>query len=278
VIFLLLAKDPENFEKLKECLKKNLKVTDVAKYSDNFITRRVEVRLRNTSIDKYSEYIRLLEKDSKEIGLLDEEFSINVTNFFRDHSMWEFFYNTVLPEVVKRKKLSGQKRINIWSAGCSTGEEPLSVCIMLKEFLGDSLGGFEISYKATDFDTDAVNRARRGVYEDLQFREMKQEYKEKYFSKNSDGTYEASSEIKNMISFVVADLFSMSMPHDIDILFCRNTVIYFNLESKSMLYEKFYDCISKGGFFIMGKTELLQGPAREKFKIYDSKERVYQKE
>ncbi len=272
---MLEIKDKENFESLKKTITR-LVGFDCSHYTDSFLERRVEVRLRVTKLNSYMEYARLLQKDEEEKEKLNKELTIHTTNFFRDASFWDIFIKEVIPTLTDLKKQT--KTINIWSAGSSTGEEALSIAICFYEALGESLGGFKVKITGTDLDTDTIQKAREANYEENQFREMPNKYKEKYFDKAEGKLFAAQPLIKKIVSYKTGNIISDIKPRNIDLIFCRNTVIYFDLKAKSKLYEEFYDCLNNGGFFIMGKTEVLQGMAREKFQVFSNTERIYIKE
>ncbi len=268
------VKDPEFWEKLLVVISKNLDFV-TSNYSQTFLKRRVEVRLRATNLNSYKDYADFLVSNAEEKQKLDKELTIHVTNFFRDSSVFEAFKNNVVPELVKRKKLQGKKTISVWCAGCSTGEEPIGVAICFLEALKTLGSSFSVNILGTDLDAHTIQKAQEGVYENIQFREMKPEYKEKYFETLEPGRYRVKNEIKSLINYRTGDILSPNKPKNLDVLFCRNTVIYFDLPTKSKLYTEFYDCIENEGFLILGKTEILQGEARDKFKVFDAKERIY---
>ncbi|MBN2458028.1 protein-glutamate O-methyltransferase CheR [Candidatus Woesearchaeota archaeon] len=274
---MVIAKDIQNFIKLKEIITKHVGF-QCAHYSDSFIARRVSTRLYTTHIDNYGDYGKLLEDNPEERELLNKELTINVTNFFRDATMWQVFRDQIIPIVANLKKKKGQKSIRVWSAGCSSGEEAISIAISFFEALGESFCGFRVAIVCTDINPSVIELAKQGLYEEQRFFETEPLYKERYFEKVDHEIYKAKNEVMDLIQFNVGDILTDPKPANIDIIFCRNTVIYFSLVAKSKLYEEFYSCLNSDGFFIMGKTEVLQGPARDKFQIFDPRERVYVKE
>ncbi len=240
-------------------------------YSQNFLMRRVEVRLRANNIASYGEYMVLLDDEVEQKKLL-KELTIHVTHFFRDVDFYDAFRKEIIPSILK----SGKKSVKIWSAGCSSGEEACSIMICFYEELGFDLKGLDIKIIANDYDDVIIERAKLGVYEPQQFKEMPDGFIDKYFTKEND-LYKVSDKIKKHIDYAEGDIIR-DHPKNLDIIFCRNTVIYFSLETKSKLYVEFYDLINNNGFFILGKTETLNGPARDLFKIFNTRERIYIKE
>jgi chemotaxis protein methyltransferase CheR len=272
-----IVTDPKNFELMKERVSALLNFKS-SQYSNTFLTRRVDVRLRATNITSYREYCLLLDRDMDERNRLYKELTINVTHFFRDVEMWEIFRNEVIPLIVSLKKESNEKTIKVWSAGASSGEEAISASICFHEVLGPDLSGFRLSILGTDLSKNVVESAKLALYEGQQFGEMKPELIAKYFDLVDHDVYRAKKEITDNIQFTVGDILNYSGLKNLDVIFCRNTVIYFNAEAKPKLYLEFFNCLGKGGFFVMGKTEGLLGEAREMFQVFNSKERIYFKE
>jgi chemotaxis protein methyltransferase CheR len=272
-----IVKDPENFEYMKNRVASLLNFKS-SSYSNSFLTRRVDVRLRARNIDSYKEYCLILENELDERNKMYKELTINVTHFFRDIEMWEVFKNEIIPLIVSLKKETHNKTIKIWSAGSSSGEEALSISICFQEVLGQDLSGFQLSIIGTDLSKPVIESAKIGLYEGQQFGEMKPEILNKYFEKVDYDIYQAKKNVMDYIQFTVGDILNYSGLKNLDVIFCRNTVIYFNAEAKPKLYLEFFNSLGKGGFFIMGKTEGLVGEARELFQVFNSKERIYFKE
>lgn len=275
---MLDVKDTRNYKPLKQAIQRYIGF-DCSRYSDSFLSRRIEVRLRANNINSYGRYLDILKTDLEEREHLNKELTIHTTNFFRDITFWNAFIDEALPTLIALKKEKASKTINVWSAGSSTGEEPLSIAISICEALGKDLDKFTVMIQATDISTATIETAKQAIYSEKQFTEMPKEYRNKYFEKvDEKGFYVPRPVIKQMITYKKGDIVSPLKPRNIDIIFCRNTVIYFGMKTKFNLYVDFYRCLNKGGFFIMGKTEVLLGPAREKFQMFNEHERIYVKE
>ena len=279
--------DAENWDLLKRMIKKLLGF-DPSSYTNSFMQRRVLVRLHALKIATYKEYISILKDSRHEQELLLKELTIHVTNFFRDQSMWIELKDKVIPLILGEKHSSGANSINLWSAGCSSGEEPLSLAICFLEALGEDLKGFKLMILATDCDAETIRRAKLAEYDEMQFKEMPKGYMEKYFSKKdvdvkigsntlSTVVYTPKPFLKSMITYEQDDILSRKKFRNLDLIMCRNTVIYFDIETKTRLYDTFYDCLVHNGFLILGKTEILQGPIRDRFQMYDLHERIHVK-
>ncbi len=275
------ANDPENWGLLKSRIKE-LKIFNPENYTDTFLGRRVECRLRATNLGTLASYAKLLSESEKERDSLNRELTINVTSFFRDIKAYEAIKDEVIPFIINAKMNDGEsdnsKAINVWSAGASSGEEAYSVAILFKEVLGLKLSKFALNIMGTDIDPDAVEQAKKGIYAAAQLKEAPPEYVKRYFDHLKDGTYAVKDEIKRMVKFQVGDIHSPLKPKNLNLIMCRNTVIYFNAEAKAKLYNDFYNILNKNGFLVLGKTEIILGPARELFQTFNSNERVYCKE
>ncbi len=270
-----LATDPENWNNLKAVITRTTGF-QTENYTESFLKRRVDCRLRVLNLKSYAEYSKLLITTPAEKDPLLKELTIHVTNFFRDKEMYDVFFAQTIMELLKRKEGSGDKSIRVWSAGASTGEEAYSVAIMISEILGERLKDFNIRIIATDLDAPTIEKAKLGHYEEIQMKEVPEDYKKRYFDTESD-LFKVKDSIKKMIDFKVGDILNPLKPKNIDILFCRNTVIYFEKDVKEKLYSEFASCINSGGYFVMGKTETLSGPAKDMFDVVDTRERIYRK-
>ncbi|MFH0869541.1 MAG: protein-glutamate O-methyltransferase CheR [archaeon] len=268
--------DKENWTALKMKIKE-LKIFNPENYAETFLSRRIECRLRATCLNSYSEYAQKLTSSEKEREALCKDLTINVTSFFRDTNTYQAIKEEVMPFIVKTKEETGQNTINVWSAGAASGEEAYSLAILFKEVLGTRLARFKLSIIGTDIDREAIAEAKQGVYNEQQLRETDPAYIKRYFEKTGN-SYRITDDIKKMVRFEQGDILGASKPRDIDLLLCRNTVIYFNAETKAKLYADFYNIMKRNGFLILGKTEILLGNARELFQIFNSSERVYCKE
>jgi len=272
--------DKDDWEKLKD----NMAVVasfNYKSYSNTFLQRRVQVRLHALKVPTYKQYMEILRSNSLERELLLKELTIHVTNFFRDTSMWTALINEVIPDMIDNKRKKGMNSINIWSAGCSSGEEPISLAICFIEALGKSLKDFKIQIIGTDSDAQTISHAEAGEYFETQFKEIPKQYINKYFTKRFDAddnvVYTINPEVASIIRYEQNDISSKFKLKNMDLILCRNTVIYFDAPTKNKLYEDFYDCLNDDGFLILGKTEILQGPARNKFLLSNTHERIYLK-
>lgn len=263
-----MASDPENLDLLKHTIGRLLSF-DCSQYSDSFLSRRIEIRLRALGIEEYSEYQKRLFSDAAEPARLARELTIHVTNFFRDKSVWEMLLSKAIPELMKTQ---AEDTIRVWSAGCSTGEEPLSAAITFFEALGPDLLGYRLRIRATDREEATIAEAKKALYEEACFREVPESLRDRYFEREGS-LFRPREDIRNSITYESADIFKSN--GTCDLILCRNTVIYFSQPAKEALYLAFHSSLRPGGILVIGKTETLVGPAQNLFRVFDLRERIY---
>lgn len=266
--------DDEEFAELKTLIKRKIGF-NCEDYKQAHLKRRLAVRLRANHSGSYKEYAGVLLTNETESQRLKETLTVNVTELFRNPETYASFSKNVLPELFKSK--GNNKTIRVWSAGCSNGEEPYSIAIMLREFLGISIKRYDISILGTDIDEDSLKKAEKGIYHLKQLEKIGKERIERFFVQNEDYMYGVIDEIQNLVKFRYHDMISGPRVFGFDVIFCRNVTIYFEQALQEKLYLNFYNALNDGGYFVMGKTETLVGPAEELFHSVDVKERIYQK-
>ena len=268
-----IREDEKEFSDLKSIIKRKIGF-NCEDYKQPHLKRRLAVRLRATDSRSYRDYAQMLSKNEDEINKLKETLTVNVTELFRNPETFDSVRNNVLPELIKQKGIN--KVIKIWSAGCSNGEEPYSIAIMLNEFLGSSTKRYNISIQATDIDDDSIAKAEMAIFQPKQLEKIGQERINRFFVKK-DNNYQVIDEVKKLVKVKRHDLISGPKLSGFDIIFCRNVTIYFEQKLQEILYMNFYNALNDGGYFVMGKTETLVGPSTQLFKRFDLKERIFQK-
>jgi chemotaxis protein methyltransferase CheR len=244
-------------------------------YSEKFIKRRFEVRLRVLGINSYKQYLQYIRNNPSEGDRLLKELTIHVTNFFRDSPVFDLISKEILPRLVNRAYIEARP-IRLWSAGCSTGEEVFTMAILIDQICINYGRWVRHMIIGTDRDKQSVLSAIRRRFFPDQFKEMPNELIEKYFDKYED-YYEFKGIRNDNIRFEVGDILSDKSPSELDIILCRNTVIYFDTKAKSDLYVKFYEIMKPDSYLILGKTETLVGPARDMFEPYNLHEKIFHK-
>ena len=174
--------------------------------------------------------------------------TINVSEFYRNPKQWELLAKEILPQLSKVKNISDLK---IWSSACSTGDEPYTVVMILNEFIPLN----KIKVLATDIDLDAINKAKQGIYPARSIKDLPQKYLDKHFKKIDDSNYQVSQEVRNCVDFRQLNLLSDTYPANVDIIICRNVLIYFTEEAKDMVFKKFSQSLAKDGILFIGSTE-----------------------
>ena len=265
--------DEKEFTELKTIIKKKLGF-NCDGYKQAHLKRRLAVRLRANNSESYKDYAMTLLNNDNEPEKLKEALTVNVTELFRNPETFEAFYNVALPELIKTK--GDNVTIKVWSAGCSNGEEPYSIAIMLLEFLGYRANKYNISILGTDIDDDSLRNAECGVYKPKQLEKISKERLDRFFIKQGD-EYAVADDVRNIVNFKHHDIISGPRMYGFDIIFCRNVTIYFDKNLQEELYMKFYESLNEGGYFLMGKTETLIGKTGALFKPVDIKERIYRK-
>jgi chemotaxis protein methyltransferase CheR len=265
--------DGREFSELKTIIKKKIGF-NCEQYKQAHLKRRLAVRLRATQSKSYKEYAEILLKNLAEEKQLKETLTVNVTELFRNPETYEAFRAAALPELIKSR---GENRnLKVWSAGCSNGEEPYSIAIMLVEYLGIAARRYDISILGTDIDEDSLTKAELGIFHPKQLEKISKERLERFFIKK-DNNYQVTDEIHRLVTFKNHDMISGPKLSGFDIIFCRNVTIYFEQKLQERLYFDFYNALKDGGYFVMGKTETLIGQSSQLFQHIDLKERIYQK-
>lgn len=207
--------------------------------------RRINSFMRTQGAADYYSFIKLLDERPDIYRKFMDHLTINVSEFFRNKNQWDTLQAQILPKLMRQGRM-----LKSWSAGCSTGEEPYSLAMLLKESIPDR---FEPIW-ATDLDEDALNKAKEGVYPEKTVSTVPFPMLSKYFVQRN-GQYEVKQEIKNLVRFQKHDLIEDPFPVDFDLILCRNVVIYFTEETKEKLYKKFVNALRPGGVLFIGSTE-----------------------
>lgn len=269
-----LTDDDVAFEAIKRRIYE-VRGLDTRQYKDTYIKRRLAVRMRANSVETYMDYLQILKKNLDEFNPLMDSLTINVTEFFRNPETYQAIEG-FLRDIIMEKKNRGRNLIRIWSAGCSSGEEPYSIAILLSEILGDEFKDYNITIYATDIDPIIIGKAKAGIYKSENLKNVSEARISRYFKKLEED-YIIRDEIKRLIRFSKLDLIADKKSKSFDMILCRNVVIYFSRELQERLYMDFYDSLNHNGYFVMGKTETLVGESMNRFRSVDKSERIYQK-
>lgn len=249
---------------------------DLAAYKPRWIRRRIALRARARGCADGLAYAALLEREPTEVDRLDAALTITVSQFFRNRSTFERLAEVVLPPLFDR---AGPAGIAIWSVGCASGEEPYSVAIVLRERFADRLARTPVSILGIDRDRAALDRAAAALYDRDRLEEVGDDLTARWFTPAPGGRFALSAEIKAMVAFRQANVFVPNeMPAGpVDLILCRNVLIYFAREEQERLLADFEQRLSPGGFLVLGKAETLVAADRRRFKTVCPWERIYRR-
>lgn len=277
---MLIDENDPNLDEILQIVKK-ARSLDFSQYRRKLLSRRVMTRVRTTHADTFESYLEYLEKHPSEIDLLLENLTINVTEFFRDSHVFKDIADYVIPELIADKKRASENFINIWSCGCSSGEEAYSILISLADHLGDDLAGYDLKITGTDIDSRVLSQARQGLYKKMQFKGIPEErmhiLREKYFIEVGEDELWIREGWSKYVRFIYHDVINDPPLRDTDLVICRNMLMYFDRKLQEGVISSFYDAIRPSGFLILGAVESLSMDMREKFEEYGRSTRIYKR-
>jgi chemotaxis protein methyltransferase CheR len=243
-------------------------------YKDRCLRRRIAVRMRACGLSSYVAYAQLLDRDRREYDRLIDTLTINVTKFFRNIETWQTLESEILPQL-----LAGpDESCEVWSAGCSSGEEPYSLSILFHEWAvrhGRAAELSRVRIDATDIDSQSLAAAQASLYPELSLAETPADLRERWFS--GGPPYRLRAEAKSLVSFRRHDLISDPPLSSRKLILCRNVIIYLDREVQEKLFEDFYDALVPGGVLVLGRVETLMGRSRRLFRTLHPRERIFQK-
>ncbi len=238
---------------------------ELGDHKKEMIYSRIVRRIRNLELQTFAQYCDyLVENGETELTPFMNAITTNLTSFFREPHHFEFLAKTVVPEM--RKRNSASRRLRIWSAGCSTGEEPYSIAMTLQDHLGSDQ--WDARVLATDLDTNVLNHGRNGIYAHERMSGMEQDRLKKYFqmqrgAKAEDTRYRAKDALRDMITFNQLNLLERwPMKGPFDTIFCRNVVIYFSKDTQKTLFDRYAEILVPGGYLFIGHSESLHGVSK----------------
>ena len=244
------VEDPQ-FERLLQFLKET-RAFDFTGYKRPSLMRRVRYRMREAGVASFDEYQDVLQMNPHEFTALFNTILINVTSFFRDGDAWDALREEILPELLKR---ADGAPLRVWSAGCSAGQEAFSVAMLLHDLMGDGYRD-RVKIYATDVDEEALNHARQATYTEREIRGLPEAFRERYFDLVG-GRYLFTPELRRSVIFGRNDLTRDAPISRIDIMLCRNTLMYFNAETQSRILGRLAFALRPSGVLFLGKAEML---------------------
>ena len=248
---------------------------DFSLYKKNTVYRRIERRMGVHKIDKIAAYVTFLQTNPKEVDILFKELLIGVTNFFRDAAVWEKLEEVVMPQLIINQQEGALLRA--WVPGCSTGEEAYSLAIVFKEAIEkiNPHGGISLQIFATDLDNEAIETARKGLFS-VDIKENVSPKRLQRFFSTTDNGYRINNEIREMVVFAKHNIILHPPFTKLDILTCRNLLIYMDSELQKKILGLFYYSLNREGFLVLGSAETL-GSQSHFFTPIESKLKIYQR-
>ncbi len=248
---------------------------DFSFYKKNTIFRRVERRMGLHQINATAPYVRYLRENPQELDLLFKELLIGVTNFFRDPEVWEFLKTNTIPELLANP--STKKDLRAWVPACSTGEEAYSLAIVFKEAFAQIQSKRQMSLQifATDLDQDAIDKARQGFYPANIAVDVSEDRLSRFFSIDGNG-YRINKEIREMVTFAPQNVIMDPPFTKLNVLCCRNLLIYLNAELQKKLIPLFHYALTENGILLLGNSETISGFG-DLYEVVDNKSRLYRR-
>lgn len=232
-----------------EYLKKEimaLTTIDLSSYKEKQMKRRIDTLIGKHKIEGYDKYVQAIKADKEMFEEFVNHITINVSEFYRNPDQWKILDETIIPELISKFG----KNLKIWSAACSTGDEPYSLVMALSRHIPLN----QIKIFATDLDKQVIAKAKVGLYAEKSIAGVPEDFKKKYFTKVGP-SYKISDEIKARVEFKEHNLLKDAYPTDCHMIVCRNVLIYFTEEAKDEVFKKYYKHLAKGGILFIGSTE-----------------------
>ena len=250
---------PDAYEKFLQDLRRR-KGLDLTGYKRPQMERRINSLMRSLKVEGYDTYLDLMEKEIQHWRKFLDTLTINVSEFYRNPNQWELLESKIIPELMTKTP-----SLKLWSAGCSTGEEPYSLAmLMINRFPKVSF-----TLTASDIDDEVINKAKAGVYNDKAVANLPKQFLSLNFTQQGTN-FVISEDVKRRVKYIKRNLLRDPFDRSYDLILCRNVVIYFTEESKAELYRKFHDALRIGGILFTGSTEQIFQPREIGFNLASS--------
>lgn len=233
---------------------------DLTLYKEAQMKRRITSLRNKRGYGDFASYYQALEKNEDLLQEFTKRLTINVSEFYRNPKRWDVLKTTIIPKLCRNKG-----KLAIWSAACSTGEEPYSIAMLMREHFPE----VQVSILATDIDDEVLNDAKLGEYDEQSLKNLPNQFKNKYFT-YQNGVYTVNKSIRRMVSFKRHDLLADGYPTDIDLILCRNVLIYFTDTAKKNIYQRFGKTLNDDGILFVGSTEQIFNPEKYNIKLIET--------
>jgi len=233
---------------------------DLNLYKEQQMKRRITSLRNKREFSTFDHYFQAMNTNTELLNEFLDRLTINVSEFYRNPKRWNVLNDKIVPLLLKNRD-----KLSIWSAACSTGEEPYSLAILFREYFPTA----SVHITATDIDDNALVAAKQGLYSEKALKELPFELKKKYFSKQGEG-YIIDPSLKKNVTFKKHNILADRYPRDIDLIVCRNVLIYFTDEAKKHVYQNFSDALKRDGVLFVGSTEQIFNPSKYDLRILDT--------
>lgn len=250
-----------DYEKFKEKVYQLTKI-DLSSYKERQMKRRIDALISKCKVSSYDQYIQLLKSDREKLEEFVAYLTINVSEFYRNPEQWKLLENEMFPYLFERFG----NNVKVWSAACSTGDEPYTLVMLLAKFIPMN----RIRIIATDIDKQVLEKAQMGIYDEKSLKGLPKEYITKYFTQVGARSYQIADEVKKCVEFKQHNLLKDPYPTNCDLIVCRNVMIYFTEEAKKDIYLKFNASLKKDGILFVGSTEQIISPGNSGFSTFKS--------
>lgn len=250
-----------SYEEFKAKILRLTKI-DLNCYKERQMKRRIDALITKSRISSYDAYVEAIQKNADMMAEFVAYLTINVSEFYRNPDQWKVLENEILPYLFERFG----NNLKIWSAACSTGDEPYTLVMLLSKFIPIE----KIKIIATDIDKQVLGKAQVGLYDEKSLKGLPKEFLQKYFTKVGTRSYQVSDAVKKCVEFRQHNLLKDEYPAGCDMIVCRNVMIYFTEEAKRDIYHRFNKSLKEGGMLFVGSTEQIIAPADYRFINYKS--------
>ncbi len=256
----MMAISDAEFSRLRDLIHKRFGI-NLTEQKRSLLVGRLQKLMRNLNLGNFSDYYDYLSHDKTEaaLGELVDLISTNHTYFNREKDHFDFFSQTALPTVIEKLKREKRKDLRIWCAGCSTGEEPYTLLMLMMEYLGNDYSAWDAGILATDISDRALTSARRGVYATDRVLQLPETLRKKYFTPAGPNEMAVVDKVKREATFRRFNLMNTSFPFKkpFQMIFCRNVMIYFDQPTREALVNRYHQFTEPGGYLFIGHSETL---------------------
>lgn len=249
---------------------------DLHQYRRAYTERRLAARMRALGLHTYRQYEHFLTEHPEEYTRLLDTLTINVTDFYRDSTVYDILREQVIPEIIKEKTRQRHRNIRVWSAGCATGEEAYSVTMAFLSVMGHRASDFSLVVYGTDIDPKALEKAKAATYDVAKMPHIPKT-EQMRFLERAEHTFRIKPEVTQHVKFRSLNLFEDQPINIVDLVLCRNVFIYFTREQQARVLEGFWKVLQKGGFLVLGRSEKMAPAVAGRFDLVSGRERVYRK-